>query len=180
MLCDNCGKNEATVMYSENINGVKKEMHLCQKCSKELGIDNINFNMPIDFSSFFGEMLEDFQTPEFMPLYNSMKDLKCKNCGYTFDNIVNKGQFGCANCYETFQNEIDPIIKKIQGANMHIGRIGKISDNKIEKLNLEDKESKELNKIDQIKAKLKEAIKTEDYEKAAKLRDEIKKLENED
>lgn len=173
MLCDNCGKNEATVRYSENINGVKKQMNLCQKCSKELGIDKINFNMPIDFSSFFGEMLEDFQDTEFMPLYNT-KELKCNNCGYTFEDIINKGQFGCANCYDTFQNEIDPIIRKIQGANTHIGRIGKISDNKIE----ETKTKKtQLSKLDKLKEELKDAIKVEDYEKAAILRDEIKELE---
>lgn len=179
MLCDNCGKNEATFIYSENINGVKKEMHLCEKCSKELGVDKMNFNLPIDFSSFFGDMLEEFQTSEFMPLYNNVKELKCKNCGYTFDDIINKGHFGCANCYDTFQSEIDPIIRKIQGANKHVGRIGKISENKVEESHLETKSSKEVNKIDVLKQKLKDAIKQENYEEAAKIRDEIKKAETE-
>ena len=53
MLCDNCGKKEANVKYSENINGVKREFNLCEECSKKLGIGEINFKMPIDFSSFF-------------------------------------------------------------------------------------------------------------------------------
>ena len=179
MLCDNCGKNEATVVYTENINGIKREMHLCQKCSKELGIDKINFNMPIDFSSFFGDMLEDFQTPEFMPLYNNLKQLKCKNCGFAFDDIINTGQFGCANCYDTFQNEVDKILRKIQGVDRHIGRIGKISENIIEKTNNENKEQKVLSEIDKLKKELKDSIKKEDYEKAAILRDEIKKIEGE-
>ena len=46
MLCENCKQREATVRYSENINGVRKEMHLCEECSRELGItDQMNFNM---------------------------------------------------------------------------------------------------------------------------------------
>ena len=81
MLCDNCGKREANVRYSENINGRKKELHLCEECSKKLGIENMDFNMPIDFSSFFGGLLEDFGTNDFMPLFNEVKQLKCDNCG---------------------------------------------------------------------------------------------------
>ena len=53
MLCENCKENEATVKYTQIINGDKKEMHLCEECSHKLGIDNISFNMPIDFSNFF-------------------------------------------------------------------------------------------------------------------------------
>ena len=53
MLCDNCGKREANVKYSENINGRKKELNLCEECSHKLGIDQMDFSMPIDFSNFF-------------------------------------------------------------------------------------------------------------------------------
>lgn len=91
MLCENCKKREANVKYSENINGRRKEMNLCEECSRKLGITNIDFNMPIDFSSFLGEFMEDFSTPEFMPLINEIKTLTCNNCGYTFDDIVNTG-----------------------------------------------------------------------------------------
>lgn len=90
MLCDNCGKREANVKYSENINGRKKELNLCEECSKKLGITNVDFSMPIDFSSFFGELMEDFATPEFMPLLSEIKAVTCNHCGYTFEDIVNK------------------------------------------------------------------------------------------
>ena len=130
MLCDNCGKRDANVRYSENINGRKKELNLCEECSKKLGIDQMDFSMPIDFSSFFGEFMEDFATPELitMPLFNEIKTLKCNQCGYTFEDIANSGKLGCGNCYEVFEERLDPIIKK------------------------------------------------EEYEEAAKIRDEIKKI----
>ena len=180
MLCDNCGKREANVKYSENINGRKKELNLCEECSQKLGITNMDFNMPIDFSSFFGEFMEDFARPDFMPLLNEIKTLKCDQCGYTFDDIVNNGRLGCGNCYETFGERLDPIIKKIQGANRHIGRIGKIVDNKIEQKEekkMNPQEVKKENKLEKLQEELKQAIKEERYEDAAKLRDEIKKLE---
>ena len=66
MLCENCGKRQANVMYTQIINGDKKEMHLCEECSHKLGIDNISLSMPIDFSSFFGGLLDDeYNSPEF-------------------------------------------------------------------------------------------------------------------
>ena len=181
MLCDNCGKREANVRYSENINGRKKELHLCEECSKKLGIENIDFNMPIDFSSFFGGLLEDFGTNDFMPLFNEVKQLKCDNCGYTFEDIVNTGKLGCENCYSVFENRLDPIIKIIQGSNKHVGRTGKIIDSKIsEKINNKDSKTennKDVSKVEKLQNDLKKAIKEEKYEEAAKIRDEIKKIE---
>ncbi len=190
MLCDNCGKREANVRYSENINGRRKELNLCEECSKKLGISHMDFNMPIDFSSFFGEFMEDFATPEFMPLLNEIKALKCNNCGSTFEEIANTGKLGCGNCYDVFGERLDPIIRRIQGANCHVGRVGKIIDGKIdekianqstqkeEKTNQSENNKKE-NQLEKLQGQLKQAIREEKYEEAAKIRDEIKKIEKE-
>lgn len=182
MICENCGKREANVRYSENINGVKKEMNLCEECSKRLGVtDQMNFRMPsLDFSNFFGSFLEDFASmPDFMPLLDQVKDVKCESCGYTFNDIVNSGRYGCANCYDVFEDRMDPILKKLQGANRHTGRLGKISDNNVKFDKASDK-SDEKTKVSDEKGKLEEelkkAIKEERYEDAARLRDEIKKM----
>lgn len=190
MLCDNCGKREANVRYSENINGRRKELNLCEECSKKLGISHMDFSMPIDFSSFFGEFMEDFATPEFMPLLDEIKALKCDNCGYTFEDIANTGKLGCGNCYEVFEERLDPIIRRIQGANRHVGRIGKIIDNNIEqKIEKQSnkkkevdipKENKSENQLEKLQEELKQAIKEEKYEEAARIRDEIKKIEKKD
>lgn len=182
MLCENCGKREANVRYSENINGVKKEMHLCEECSQKLGISSkMDFSMPsLDIPSFFGSFLEDFNTQEFMPLLNEVKQLTCDSCGSTFDDIINTGRYGCANCYDVFEDRMDPILKKLQGANRHNGRLGKISDNKMKFENDKklDKENKTENKLEKLQEDLKTAIKEERYEDAAKIRDEIKKMSN--
>lgn len=180
MLCDNCGKKEANVRYLSNVNGVKRELNLCEECSQKLGITDINFNMPIDFSSFFEDFLEDFTSSEYMPLFNEVKNIKCESCGYTFEDIANTGKFGCGNCYKTFEDRIDPILKRIQGANKHVGRLGKVLENhvdmKAEKTDNE-KQNEQDTKLQKLQEELKHAIKEERYEDAAKLRDEIKKIE---
>ena len=183
MLCDNCGKREANVRYSENINGKTRELNLCEECSQKLGIGQMDFNMPMDFSNFFGDFIEEFTKPEWMPLLSNVKTLTCNNCGYTFDDIVNTGKLGCLNCYDVFESDLDPIIKRIQGTNRHVGRIGKIIDNKIDKKYNKGKteentaKKEEKTRLEQLQEELKTAIKEERYEDAAKIRDEIKKNE---
>ena len=76
MLCDNCGKREANVKYSENINGRKKELNLCEECSHKLGIDQMDFSMPIDFSNFFEGFMDNFGSNEFIPMLNDLKTLR--------------------------------------------------------------------------------------------------------
>lgn len=182
MLCENCGKHEANVRYTEVINGKKKEMHLCEECSEKLGIGNMDFKMPINFSSFLGDFFDNFENNTFLPEFNPIKELQCDSCGMTFEDFMNTGKFGCSNCYDTFESKIDPILKSIHGANRHIGRLGDINSrteiktekNKQDKMQL--KENKEKIKIDQLKAELQKAIQAERYEDAAKLRDEIKKM----
>ena len=121
-----------------------------------------------------------------MPMFNELKALKCDNCGYTFEDIAHTGRVGCANCYDVFQDRLDPIIRRIQSSNHHVGRLGKSIDKKIEEKQKrrehnEQKRRKEETpeeKLEGLKENLKQAIKEERYEDAAKLRDEIKKLED--
>lgn len=180
MLCENCGKNHANVQYTEIINGEKKQVFLCEECSQKLGIGKMDFNIPINFSSFLGDFLEDFQNSAFMPTLDIKNEVKCDSCNMTFEEFLNSGKFGCSNCYNTFESKIDPILKKIHGNNRHIGRIGNIVENnniKFENNRTSQENQTEVSKLDDLKEQLKVAIKEERYEDAAKLRDEIKELE---
>lgn len=124
MKCQNCGENEANVKYTQIINGVKKQMSLCDKCAKELGIDDISFNMPISFSSFLGDML-NFNDNDFIPTLTKPEILACSKCNMTYDEFLETGELGCNNCYDVFKLKIDQLLKNIHGANRHVGRNGK-------------------------------------------------------
>ena len=41
MLCQNCGKNEATTHVKRVVNGDTTEMHLCQNCAEHLGYGDL-------------------------------------------------------------------------------------------------------------------------------------------
>ena len=169
MLCQNCGENEANVKYTQIINGVKEQMSLCDKCAKELGIDEINFNMPISFSSFLGDVFDMYEPT--IPTLTKPEVLKCNKCNMTYDEFLKVGKFGCDNCYKVFQTKLDAILKNIHGANRHVGRIGKFIKNTEIDTEPNDKQNE---KLDALKERLKQEIKEERYEDAAKTRDEIK------
>lgn len=195
MLCQNCGENEANVKYTQIINGVKKQMSLCESCAKELGIEDINLSMPISFSSFLGDMFDMYESP--ISTLTNPKALTCNKCNMSYDEFLNTGKFGCDNCYEIFEPKLDLILKNIHGVNRHVGRIGKFvkeekkvqneHSQKGEAQKSKDKNSKEQTqnkgmedektKLEMLQERLKQEIKEERYEDAAKTRDEIKKLQ---
>ena len=182
MLCQNCGKNEVNFRYTQIINGVKKEMALCEKCAKDLGLEKMDFNIPINFSSFFGNVFEDAEE-SFLPNCGQSNALQCDVCGMTYDEFIDKGKFGCANCYDVFKDRIDPVLKNIQGSNRHIGRNSKFVDKENDKYNINkekvEKDNEENDKLKKLNEDLKQAIKEERYEEAAKIRDEIKSMNKE-
>ena len=192
MLCQNCGKNEVTFRYTQIINGVKKEMALCDKCAKSLGLESLDFNMPINFSNFLGDFLNGAVDTDFLPSFTKTGVLQCDNCGMTYNEFVDAGKLGCSECYDIFSNFLDPVLKSIHASDTHVGRRSRLSladkkkvaedMKKIKKMNSENAKNakKEANskeeKIKKLNAELKTAIKEERYEDAAKIRDEIKKM----
>ena len=177
MLCQNCNQNEANVRYTQIINGEKKEMFLCDKCSRELGIDNMKLSLPIDFSSFFGDLLSEYDSA-FMPLLQEPNELKCDKCNMTYSAFIELRKFGCDNCYNAFSSRIDPILKRLQGSNRYTGRKAQMNEaNENEApVNTPKQDTKE-DKLTKLKEELKQLVKEEKYEEAAKVRDKIKKLE---
>jgi len=92
----------------------------------------------------------------------------CPKCGMSFEEFQSSGKLGCANCYELFQNRLDPLLKRLHGSTRHHGKVpGTI-----------EKERNKSMEIERLREQLDEAIKNEEYEKAAQIRDEIRLLES--
>ena len=179
MLCQNCGKHEANVKYTQIINGIKKEISLCSECAKKLGMDSIEMpDFPINFNSFLGDFFTDYMERELLPSFQTSQ-VQCKNCNMTYDDFIKTGMFGCSNCYDTFTNPIDSLLKNLHGTAKHIGRGPKKAKQPI-KIKNTDTDKKQLNnqddKLTKLQNDLEKAIKKENYEEAAKIRDEIKEL----
>lgn len=189
MLCQNCGENEVNFRYTQIINGVKKEMALCDKCAKSLGLESLDFNMPINFSSFLGDFFGGAEA-DFLPSFTKTQTLQCEHCNTTYDEFINTGKFGCSNCYDVFSEGLNNVLKNIHGSSTHVGRKSRLTAEEKSKIAEEVKQAKtktENNekakvenskeaKLKKLNEDLKQAIKEERYEDAAKIRDEIKKV----
>ena len=187
MLCSNCGKNEANVHYTHVINGEKTEYNLCDECAKKLGIDEMDFSMPISFSNFISDF---FDEDSLLPSFSGNMITKCPKCGLTYEDFAKKGKFGCGECYNTFSSRIESVLKNLHGSAKHRGRAPQRLAEKTTKLSEKDNDrqdsvqlkheplvDKTMEQIDKLNSDIKLAIKEERYEDAAKIRDEIKKLE---
>ena len=180
MMCQNCGKNEANVKYTQIINGVRKELNLCSECARKLGVDRID--IPMDFTSFLGDFFNDYAESSLLPSF-SIDNAKCKTCGMTYNDFINTGMFGCSDCYDTFSGPIDSLLKNLHGTAKHIGRGAKNVDELLSKKtsknaskNNENSKDEKSSKLEDLQKELDKAIKEERYEDAAKIRDKIKEM----
>lgn len=173
MLCDKCKKREAKVYYTEIVNGEKKEEHLCEECASEFTsfhLASTVVNKDMTLGNLISSILSNYYAPNSNKEEKDEKQIKCKECGMTFEEFTQGGKFGCAGCYEAFKKELVPGIKKIQGHDTHIGKKPKGFVSQANKI------ISELTEIDKLSIKLQQAIEKEEFEEAARLRDSIKEL----
>lgn len=165
MLCQRCEQNEASVHYTQVINGQKSEVHLCNSCAEQEGYTNFA-NNGLSFHQFLTSMFPFDQTVAQKPIHSSAS-LQCSHCGLTYQEFRNKGKFGCSHCYEAFELYLNPIFKRVHsGNNRHVGKIPKRAGGKLHMQR----------EIEQLKDRLQQLIQSENFEEAAKVRDEIKRL----
>jgi len=164
MLCQNCKTKEATFFYEEDVNGTHKSIALCSDCAQKSGIENtIQTNNIGFFTDLENQFLNSFY-PFNQPSLSDKK--KCPVCGLTFNELAKLGKVGCTECYKTFEKELKNTILSYHGNNKYI------QENK----NITINNDKKTTNIDTLTKSLQQAIENEDYETAAKLRDEIKSL----
>jgi protein arginine kinase activator len=154
------------------VNGEYAEYRLCSECARELGYGG----MFPDFGDF-GGMLSSFLGAA-LPARSGAA--RCSICGSTMNDIKKSGKVGCANCYELFFNELTPTIRGIHGNTEHIGKhpvIEYTAEEDPQDAPQDTAKANETDRLATLKAELKQAIEDEKFERAAELRDEIKKLE---
>lgn len=165
MLCQHCGKSEATTHIKQNVNGNKTELHLCNECAEQMGYGD----MFSDFGFNMDNMLSNFLTDFPLSIGPSTKTVRCEKCGSSFEEIVSSGMLGCDECYKTFNKRLMPSLQRIHGKSQHRGKIA----------NSMGEDVKKQSKIECLKNELEIAVENQDYEQAAVLRDKIKEIEEE-
>ncbi len=160
MLCQSCGQNQATTHIKTIVNGELAEISLCRECAQKLGYNSFFGSFGMDFDKFLGSLMGNGRGQK------SRK--RCECCGSTFEDIAKSGKVGCASCYSVFYDDLLPSIQRIHGKTLHIGKLAKSAGSEV----------KIKSTIVKLKEELANAIKEQEFEKAAKLRDEIKELED--
>ncbi|MDR0314539.1 MAG: UvrB/UvrC motif-containing protein [Oscillospiraceae bacterium] len=167
MVCQNCGKKEATTHIKRVVNGNETKLNLCADCAESMGYGDLfsgfGFNMSNIFSNFF------YDIP--LAVLPISKTVVCEKCKSTFDEIIKSGMMGCPECYDVFSDRLIPSIQRIHGKAVYAGKSAVSVNTDDSKTNID--------KIESLKKELEDAVQEQNFERAATLRDEIKLLEGE-
>ena len=165
MKCEvsNC-ENEATVHLTEIREGKKHEMHLCERCAAEKGLPGkSHFSISDLLAGIASQAQQQAQKSS-----KRGKESACPVCTTTLTQFQSSGRFGCPECYTTFKDDVLGLVEKIHDAAQHVGKTPR-------RVSSEISLQKDLR---QLQLDLKRAIKKEDYEKAAAIRDQIRQMED--
>jgi protein arginine kinase activator len=159
--CDHCERN-ATHHSVEIIKGQKIEKHLCDVHAAQEGLAIKAVHTPIN------ELLTNFVKMHSGGAVVPVTDPACTNCGLTFSAFRENSLLGCPQCYTAFEEQLAPLLERAhEGATHHVGKVPHRAGAG------EQRQQRLL----RLRKRLSDAVTAEDYEQAAKLRDEIRALE---
>lgn len=162
MKCQRCDKS-ATFHITELTGGKPQELHLCEDHARQYLTESDNEQQGGNLAGALAQQLVGGTAEELARLDQQA----CPICGITFFEFRNQGRLGCPHDYVCFHKELDPLILNIHGDTAHAGkrprRAGTGTDQQTQLIRL--------------RRDMKSAIEGEDYERASRLRDEIRQIE---
>lgn len=168
MICEHCQQQEASITVTKIENGDKLEQHYCATCAPQFHpFSFVEKEEPISLHQLLSGWFNVPKQPQSSKVAPGKKNAACPACGYTYRHFLKHGKFGCGQCYETFQEQMPHLLQRIQAGTKHIDEVE-------QPLALEEW----CQRIDALRAQLKNLILEERFEEAATCRDEIRILES--
>lgn len=164
MQCQECGKRPATLHFTKIVGGEKTELHICESCAREKGEFIPGTQSGFSIHNLLSGLMDFNHSGTMNP-----PAVRCDTCGMTYAQFGKIGRFGCSDCYEHFAGRLDPLLKRVHGNTLHAGKIPKRAGGRV----------KVRREIDRLKREMQGRIEQEDFESAARLRDQIRELEKE-
>ncbi|WP_301860923.1 UvrB/UvrC motif-containing protein [uncultured Megasphaera sp.] len=161
MLCDICKKNEAVVHITAFENGRKTEWHVCAACAR----DKSKFAMLQDLNIIDNDFFRKMAYPDYEG--QPEEEPQCPSCGMTYSQFNRTGLFGCPQCYEAFKEELPPLLRRIHGHCKHDGKVPNRGTGVF----------RTQTQIKRLRQHLQRLVRDEQYEEAARVRDEIRALQ---
>jgi protein arginine kinase activator len=162
LVCDNCGSTEAVVHLTQIVNNQMSTHRLCEKCAAEKGLESAPEPVNFPLTDFLAQMGKDTMSA------SDATDTSCSFCGLTFAEFRETGRLGCPHCYETYAPHLRKLLRRVHGGTQHVGKVYLPPDPSSSELE---------RRLDGLRRKLNRAVESEDFERAAELRDEIRSLE---
>lgn len=168
MQCDACQKNPATVFLTQILKGELQKVNLCEECSKAKGVTD-----PTGFA--LAEMLWGLGTTE-ATADTGPRERICPDCKLSQSIFRKSGRLGCARCYQTFRESVNHLLKAMHKGVQHTGKTPfgwhlparSVADPILES-------APPANRLEDLHLALQLAVDGEQYEEAARIRDEIKR-----
>lgn len=165
MICQICGKNPATVHFTEIHDNKMSEMHVCERCAEERGLQGAPKKQKFDFGDVVAGMVDGMTSTE----EERVGHVVCPRCAMPYSSFKETGRLGCADCYTAFQFQLRPLLRRIHGDTRHRGKVPSRDGEGAARSRM----------IHRLHDELQRAIEREEFEHAAGIRDEIKRLEAE-
>lgn len=164
MNCDVCKQDNASIFLTQVVEGKVQKVNLCANCAKESGVtDPTGFNLA-ELLKGMGE--QTIQT-------KSSRGVICPNCGFSQGDFKKTGRMGCSECYEVFAENLGGLLKAMHKGMQHVGKTPTSFEPS------EDGETVGENRIEALQRELESSIAEENYEQAARIRDEMRQIETE-
>lgn len=165
MRCDTCGTADAVIQLTKVKDNEMRVLHLCESCASEEGVDAVaqpaaaGTVQLADFLAQIGKNVgEDAATAG-----------QCPSCGLTPAQLKQTGRLGCVACYDHFDQHLRTLLRRLHGGTQHAGKVVLPPD---------PGESDRKARVHSLRRSLRRAVETEDFEHAAALRDQIRRLED--
>ncbi len=158
MLCCICKEKPATVHLTDIKGDKVQKVDLCEECAKNKGVNDSTFAL--------ADMLLGLGASQEIEQAAGGVEVKCPQCGFTQADFKKSGRLGCAECYKTFADGLEGLLKSMHKGTRHAG---KVPEGLRQTRDLSDR-------LNALQQKLAKAIQEENFEQAAALRDEIKQM----
>ena len=173
MQCDVCKTKQAEVFLTQIVEGKIQKVNLCKACSKDRGVDDPTGFALTELLAGLGTSTET-EKPPAEPVQAvaerassaSEPAQRCPVCNFTQADFKKTGRLGCSECYQTFSESLGNLLKAMHKGTSHTGKMP-VSIAKAQKLN---------ERLKTLQEDLQRAVRDENYEGAANLRDQIRRI----
>jgi len=164
MLCQICGKNPASVHFTEIHDNKMSEIHVCERCAEEKGMHTPAQQHKFEIADLLAGMVDAMTHTE----EERIGHVQCPRCGLLYSSFKETGRLGCSECYTAFQFQLRPLLRRIHGDTRHRGKSPSHGGT--------GTASSGAREMQRLHADLQRAVEREEFETAAGIRDEIRRL----